>query len=250
MRRRYGKQPRPTRCSKRPAHRPGVRARFRGCRGRAHSAEGVSLVLDLPRLTGTFRGYPTMQRWSHGYARSPLRAAFSVLPDALRRDILGSQAAGCRRPAPSVDRRPSRTRRLCCVGSLCAVLDSSSPWTPSSSACRGSGRTCRGVAQSHHGRRGRAGLALRLRRVPHPAGRVADPHPSAHARSRRSRRRRTRRCSMRCGRRRSRTNSPRRSARYPATSAGYRLPRRKVLPPCSRTPTGPDALPRSPDSGR
>jgi hypothetical protein len=52
---------------------------------------GVSLVLDLPRLTGTFRGYPDDTAAVARVARSPLRTAFSLLPDALRRDILGNQ---------------------------------------------------------------------------------------------------------------------------------------------------------------
>ena len=52
---------------------------------------GVSLVLDLPRLTGMFRGYPDDLAQVNRLARSPLRAAFSLLPSALRRDLLGGQ---------------------------------------------------------------------------------------------------------------------------------------------------------------
>ncbi len=52
---------------------------------------GVSLVLDLPRLTGMFRGYPDDLAQVARVARSPLRAAFSLLPHALRRDLLGRQ---------------------------------------------------------------------------------------------------------------------------------------------------------------
>ncbi|MDQ3669051.1 MAG: nickel-dependent lactate racemase [Actinomycetota bacterium] len=52
---------------------------------------GVSLVLDLPRLTGMFRGYPDDSAQVSRLARSPLRAAFSLLPHALRRDLLGRQ---------------------------------------------------------------------------------------------------------------------------------------------------------------
>ncbi len=48
---------------------------------------GISLVLDLPRLTGAFRGYPNeleqVRRWW-------IRAGFSRLPAPLRRDVLGS----------------------------------------------------------------------------------------------------------------------------------------------------------------
>ena len=68
---------------------------------------GVSLVLDLPRLTGTFRGYPDDPAQVARIARSPLRAIFSLLPNALRRDLLASQgrrmqATGAYAGAPSV----------------------------------------------------------------------------------------------------------------------------------------------------
>jgi hypothetical protein len=50
---------------------------------------GVSLVLDLPRLAGRYRGYPTEEAAVERVARSPLRTAFGLLPDAFRRDVLG-----------------------------------------------------------------------------------------------------------------------------------------------------------------
>jgi hypothetical protein len=53
---------------------------------------GVSLVLDLPRLAGTFRGYPHERETLRRVARSPLRAGFSLLPSATRFDILSRQA--------------------------------------------------------------------------------------------------------------------------------------------------------------
>jgi hypothetical protein len=52
---------------------------------------GVSLVLDLPRLTGTLRGYPHEIATVDRVARSPLRAMFSRLPAFARRDILASR---------------------------------------------------------------------------------------------------------------------------------------------------------------
>lgn len=52
---------------------------------------GVSLVLDLPRLTGTFRGYPDELETVVSLARSPLRALVSSLPEPVRRAILGRQ---------------------------------------------------------------------------------------------------------------------------------------------------------------
>jgi hypothetical protein len=58
---------------------------------------GVSLVLDLPRLTGSFRGYPDEPDSLERVARSPLRRAFSLLPGGARRDVL--RRVGRRLPA-------------------------------------------------------------------------------------------------------------------------------------------------------
>ena len=52
---------------------------------------GVSLMLDLPRLTGRFRGYPSDVQAVEQVVSSPLRRLFSRLPDALRRDLLAGQ---------------------------------------------------------------------------------------------------------------------------------------------------------------
>ena len=52
---------------------------------------GVSLVLDLPRLTGRYRGYPHDESVVARVAASPLRAVFAMLPDSLRRDVLSRQ---------------------------------------------------------------------------------------------------------------------------------------------------------------
>lgn len=53
---------------------------------------GVSLVLDLPRLTGAYRGYPEDPESAERVARSPVRAVFSHLPGPLRRSALDRQA--------------------------------------------------------------------------------------------------------------------------------------------------------------
>jgi hypothetical protein len=53
---------------------------------------GVSLVLDLPRLTGSYRGYPEDPAAVEHVARSPFRAVFSALPGSLRRAVLARQA--------------------------------------------------------------------------------------------------------------------------------------------------------------
>jgi hypothetical protein len=52
---------------------------------------GVSLVLDLPRLTGRYRGYPHEADAITYVARSPFRMLFSRLPRPLRHDILTRQ---------------------------------------------------------------------------------------------------------------------------------------------------------------
>jgi Lactate racemase N-terminal domain len=49
---------------------------------------GVSLVLDLPRLSGTYRGFPEELELVERVAHSPVRALFSALPGPLRRGIL------------------------------------------------------------------------------------------------------------------------------------------------------------------
>lgn len=53
---------------------------------------GVSLVLDLPRLVGPFRGYPSDAASVERVNRSQLRRVFSLLPAGLRRDVLHRQA--------------------------------------------------------------------------------------------------------------------------------------------------------------
>jgi hypothetical protein len=52
---------------------------------------GVSLVLDLPRFAGALRGYPHDAAALERVRRSWTRAAFSRLPAALRRPLLGAQ---------------------------------------------------------------------------------------------------------------------------------------------------------------
>ncbi len=55
---------------------------------------GVSLVLDLPRLTGTYRGYPDDLDVVRRLSRSPFRALVSALPGPLRKTVLGRQGRG------------------------------------------------------------------------------------------------------------------------------------------------------------
>ena len=51
---------------------------------------GASLTLDLPRLAGTFRGYPYEQAAVERIARSRLARSMRVLPSRLRTQILAS----------------------------------------------------------------------------------------------------------------------------------------------------------------
>jgi len=51
---------------------------------------GVSLTLDLPRLSGALRGYPYEPGVVSRIARSPLARAFSLLPASLRAQVLSS----------------------------------------------------------------------------------------------------------------------------------------------------------------
>jgi hypothetical protein len=53
---------------------------------------GVSLVLDLPRLVGPFRGYPSDPASLERVNRSQLRRVFSLLPAGVRRDVLHRQS--------------------------------------------------------------------------------------------------------------------------------------------------------------
>jgi hypothetical protein len=53
---------------------------------------GVSLVLDLPRLSGAFRGYPEDPGALDRVVRSPLRVGFSLLPAGARFDVLRRQS--------------------------------------------------------------------------------------------------------------------------------------------------------------
>jgi Lactate racemase N-terminal domain len=52
---------------------------------------GVSLALDLPRLTGRYRGYPSSDEAVERLARSPIRAALSFMPDFLRQEVVSRQ---------------------------------------------------------------------------------------------------------------------------------------------------------------
>lgn len=56
--------------------------------GRSVPLVGISLVLDLPRLTGAFKGYPDDPEAVAELGRSWTRSVFSRLPGPMRRDVL------------------------------------------------------------------------------------------------------------------------------------------------------------------
>jgi hypothetical protein len=49
---------------------------------------GVSLVLNLPELSGALRGYPYAEEAAERIARSPFRLMYAALPEALRRGLV------------------------------------------------------------------------------------------------------------------------------------------------------------------
>lgn len=99
--------------------------------------QGVSLVLDHPRLAGRFRGYPHDQRSFDHVARSPLRRLYSMLPASLRRGLLRDlqrsiAATGAFAGTPSVAHAESLLRALelrgVPLGEPLDVLVVGSPW--------------------------------------------------------------------------------------------------------------------------
>ncbi len=56
--------------------------------GRTTPVIGVSLVLDHPRLTGNYRGYPSSPQAVVALARSPFRRLVNTLPGSLREQML------------------------------------------------------------------------------------------------------------------------------------------------------------------
>ena len=99
---------------------------------------GVSLVLDLPRLTGTYRGFPDEPEMVERVARSPFRALLSVLPGSVRRGLLERQARGLAATAayaglPSVAHAEALLRGIALRGTpLAAPVDTlvlGVPWS-------------------------------------------------------------------------------------------------------------------------
>ena len=164
--------------------RGGGRPRPRRC--------SVSLVLDLPRLTGTYRGYPYEPEAVRHVVRSPFPAALRA---ASRRSCAGTSSrgrrAGSTRSPRSRARPRSRTQRPSCAASSSAGSGSTSPWTRSSwGALDRAAPPARDREPCEHRRgRARARAPPAPGRVPGPRGRDARPRPSALALVRPGRRR-------------------------------------------------------------
>ena len=83
---------------------------------RRSAVVGVSIVLDHPRLTGRYRGYPSSTRRARRLARSPLRRlsqrAAGLAP---RRGAARSSRASSPPSRSSPARPPSRMPRRCCA---------------------------------------------------------------------------------------------------------------------------------------
>ena len=160
---------------------------------------GVSLVLDHPRLTGRFRGYPHEPASLEHMATSPFRRLYSLLPAPCGAGSCATRAGrSLRRPRSPAGRR-SRTSRLSSGRSSSAAFAWTSRSTPSSWGCRGRARTSR-ASPSTRSRPPAIALGHALRQwrdaFPIARGRNARPRPLAHAHpSRTAHKRRTARCS-------------------------------------------------------
>jgi hypothetical protein len=130
---------------------------------------GVSLVLDLPRLTGAYRGFPDNPAVVERVARSPVRALLSTLPGFVRRTVLERRARGLAATAayagrPSVAHAEALLRGVALRGArLPEPVDTlvvGVPWTgPDFPREPANPVTAAGVA---------LGIALRLRRDAFP----------------------------------------------------------------------------------
>ena len=133
------RHPRPAATLLQPSGSPGweLAAAVESAVGERAPTVGVSLVLDHPRLSGRYRGYPWSEAAVEAAGRSPLRPLLNLLPSGIRRAALQSVARELQPVAvlagpPSVAHAEGLLR-----GSLCEEQDSRSPSTRSSCRCRG-----------------------------------------------------------------------------------------------------------------
>ena len=119
------------------------RPRSRRSSARAVPIVGLSLVLDRPRTTGLYRGYPWRPRRGRRGRPLPVPAAAERLtrgaaPPPARRRARASSTSSPRSPG----RPRSRTRRRWSAAPRCAASSSTSRSTRSSCRSPGKGRTC------------------------------------------------------------------------------------------------------------
>ncbi len=88
------RQPRPAPSLLQPSGSPGweLAAAVEAALAAHVPAIGVSLVLDHPRLSGRYRGYPWSEAGIATAARSPLRPLLNLLPSGVRRGALQTLA--------------------------------------------------------------------------------------------------------------------------------------------------------------
>jgi hypothetical protein len=88
------RHPRPAATLLQPSGSPGweLAAAVEAAIGERAPTVGVSLVLDHPRLSGRYRGYPWSEAAVEAAARSPLRPLLNLLPSGIRRAALQSVA--------------------------------------------------------------------------------------------------------------------------------------------------------------
>ncbi len=102
-----------------------VAGRIAAALARRAAVIGVSLVLDHPRLSGRFRGYPVAPASRRLLARSPSRHLFNVLPGSVRDAVLQKVARELRTVAvlagpPAVSHAEALLRGISLRGSALA----------------------------------------------------------------------------------------------------------------------------------
>ena len=131
------------RSSRRPSRRRDRCRQVAAALARRTAVTGVSILLDHPRLTGRYRGYPSSPAVVDRPRALPLRRLVNMLPG---RSASTSCRAGRELDAVAVlaGPPPSRTPRRCCGASRCAASSSTARSTRSSCRCRGDRCTSRG----------------------------------------------------------------------------------------------------------
>ena len=110
---------------------------------RRTAVTGVSILLDHPRPTGRYRGYPSAPGWSPPSRTPPCGASSTRCRGSFASTRSRAWDASSARPPSWRALRPSRTPRPFCGGSRCGASRSTARWTRSSCRCRGDRCTSR-----------------------------------------------------------------------------------------------------------